>query len=1791
GLLGQFSQLSVNVLDAVESFEQLSLDNLWNSLFGNNKRAMQTNNASLICPDLTLTILSMIRTLIWDIKDVNNFTSYPVTLIQFLTHLYHNRKDFQSYCHSNADFVNNLSQVIISEEKKESGTFILTTHPAKKFVMDFIRLIIVDSLICASSLPQSRCQVVIFELFLEAFSNCKLAQTELLHYLMEHLSSLTEVLAQQHQFDSSSDQHQQSTSNNIILFASILTDKLWQDCYLRDAKEILDFELKLLMRLNLSNPQNNASPKSPLFNDLNLIYKSLNRTVLYLLSRPLETISDRMSMLEVLQKIHSARQLILISVCNNDSNFFVCMTYCLLQLIDEEKISLSGRSRTTWHIPSDINDDSGSQADEGALLIASVARKIWDEIYLSKKNCLEDTLKISLAPSTPAFGITSITPDLSQLRDTLYELTLKVWVNYIESEQNRQRRGRISTYLSLDSPSSSSPTALISEKFSNINKLTKVVGGGAGLVSKIVGGTTGAVSGAISTAVGGSLKKDVFKGSDQMMKNSIPIWNLMPFTEVELWTLTHISIITDLVELQLKQKYQGDTHLLKYVYDDWIVTEHELLIREKAVWGPDYGSVQYDKWKLDMTEGPNRMRKKLVRNDLFYTHYPYRPEMDSTDAKPLKYKLPISLDSKEYYKRFRPENHGLIERDLTLDFGVSDEEPLVTAINICNDRESSFEGIKTSSLLPTKSPSTEQEDTDSSGFVDMGSEVMGPGSEGSSNNDVNEWEQIETQTVLRLLEEGEKITHMFRCARILGLDVYEGLLLFGKEHFYLIDGFTLLKTREIRDIDSLPANMHDPIVPTTSPRGSNAKRTTKKVCTKFAFEDIKEVHKRRYLLQPIALEVFSMDGRNSLLVFPRKLRNKVYSRFLSVAAYITDNAQDSLAGQKRNANVESGTGILSSLIGETSVTQRWVRGEISNFQYLMHLNTLAGRSYNDLMQYPVFPWILADYTSSELDLSNPLTFRDLSRPMGAQTFDRLDQFKKRFKEWDDPHGETPPYHYGTFYSSAMIVASYLVRMEPFTQHFLRLQGGHFDLADRMFHCVGDAWLSAAKNNMADVKELIPEFFYLPEFLVNYNRFDLGVKQSGVRLNDVVLPPWAKNDPKEFIRVHRAALECDYVSAHLHEWIDLIFGCKQQGPAAVEATNVFHHLFYEGNVDIYTIEDPLKKNATIGFINNFGQIPKQLFKKPHPCKKVLSSSNAPMTPIIPAVGLNSVLISGSSNHEKIFIHYLDSLRPSMHPVKELRGAVGQIIHQEKTLLAVEQNKVLIPPQYNRYVAWGFADHSLRIGPYESERALYIFESELIPPNGEILCGTVPNSRLVITAGTSSVISVWRIKAKNNSLQLMQNLYGHTEAITCLTSSAVYGIIVSGSRDKTCIVWDLNRLLFVRQLGGGSESNLAHPAPISAVAINDLSGDIATCASTWLFVWSINGDLIASVNTVVVVPTLVPNSAQNTAFFNANSVQILCVAFSLYNEWDQNNVIMTGSSDGVVRMWCLDFVQVPVVERSTTAQSSASSSPCTEEVSVKDHLSAAPSKDEIVRRMNVDEKPNEEWVEIEKTVENKESSLAVPQIPHSKSITSDFFVVTPPSDSLDQKLDDASVAASNRKKDSKLELPKIRTSKSDTSLVDSFIVVDANKNLKSSSILKPGFQWKCQLTFRSKLTMHTAFERKDNVEPAAVTALSVSKDNKTVFVGDARGRVFSWSVSEGMGRSDHWVKDDLVECCTKCEVKFTFSERRHHCRNCGHVFCGRCSKYESPIVRLKVYKPVRVCQQCNLFLQKQSQEQSP
>lgn len=65
----------------------------------------------------------------------------------------------------------------------------------------------------------------------------------------------------------------------------------------------------------------------------------------------------------------------------------------------------------------------------------------------------------------------------------------------------------------------------------------------------------------------------------------------------------------------------------------------------------------------------------------------------------------------------------------------------------------------------------------------------------------------------------------------------------------------------------------------------------------------------------------------------------------------------------------------------------------------------------------------------------------------------------------------------------------------------------------------------------------------------YTRVLVWLDQVG----DVQLPPWASS-PAAFVQKNREALESEHVSAHLHEWINLIFGYKQQGDEAIKANN-------------------------------------------------------------------------------------------------------------------------------------------------------------------------------------------------------------------------------------------------------------------------------------------------------------------------------------------------------------------------------------------------------------------------------------------------------------------------------------------------------------------------------------------------------------------------------------------------------------------------------------------------------------
>ena len=359
---------------------------------------------------------------------------------------------------------------------------------------------------------------------------------------------------------------------------------------------------------------------------------------------------------------------------------------------------------------------------------------------------------------------------------------------------------------------------------------------------------------------------------------------------------------------------------------------------------------------------------------------------------------------------------------------------------------------------------------------------------------------------------------------------------------------------------------------------------------RWSLRGVQRVLLRRHRMLESGAEVFMRgdSSRSVLLRFedvsmPRKSCRVVRDRVVrAILALLSKPARD--RSQQPRSNIRS-------LV--EPATNAWRVGAISNFDYLMELNMLAGRSFHDLCQYPVFPWILSDYRSEVIDLEDNRIYRDLRKPMGALDEKRLAQYIERYETFDDP--AVPKFMYGSHYSTAAgVVMHFLVRIEPFRTLHVDLHDKRYDVPDRLFTSVSQAWDSASSSeDLGEVKELTPEFYYLAAAFQNRGKLELGKSQNGVSVGDVDLPPWAKGDAHKFVRIMREALESPLASANLHYWINLIFGFQQRGEQAVKANNVFYYLTYPGSVDLETIDDPGMRKALEHQIAYFGQCPEQL----------------------------------------------------------------------------------------------------------------------------------------------------------------------------------------------------------------------------------------------------------------------------------------------------------------------------------------------------------------------------------------------------------------------------------------------------------------------------------------------------------------------------------------------------------------------------------------------------------------------
>ncbi|XP_077360670.1 neurobeachin a isoform X2 [Festucalex cinctus] len=792
-------------------------------------------------------------------------------------------------------------------------------------------------------------------------------------------------------------------------------------------------------------------------------------------------------------------------------------------------------------------------------------------------------------------------------------------------------------------------------------------------------------------------------------------------------------------------------------------------------------------------------------------------------------------------------------------------------------------------------------------------------------------------------EEGVKSKKTFRSQSVVAQNPEAELMLEGDD-----DAVSLLQEKEIDNLAgpvvlSTPAQLVAPVVVA---RGTLSITTTEiyfevdeddpafkkadaKVLAyseglhgKWMFSEIRAVFSRRYLLHNTGLEVFMANRTSVMFNFPDQatVKRVVYSlpRVGVGTSYGLPQARRiSLATPRQ-------------LFKSSNMTQRWQRREISNFEYLMFLNTIAGRTYNDLNQYPVFPWVLTNYDSEELDLTLPGNFRDLSKPIGALNPKRAAFYAERYETWDDD--SAPPDHYATLYSTAHSTLMWMLRIEPFTTFFLNANDGKFDHADRTFSGIGRSWRNCQRDT-ADVTELIPEFYYLPEMFVNSNEYELGVRDDGLPVCDVELPVWAKK-PEDFVRINRMALESEFVSCQLHQWIDLIFGYKQRGPEAVRALNVFNFLAYEGAVNL-DILDAAQREVMEAQIQACGQIPSQLLIEPHPPRSsAMHLCFLPQSPLMfkDQMQQDVIMVLKFPSNSPV-THVAANTLPHLsipaavtvtcsrlfavnrwHNTVGLRGAPGYSLEQAHHLPIEMDPLIANNSGTNKRQITDLVDQSIQINTH-----CFVVTAD----NRYILvCGFWDKSFRVYSTETG---------------KLTQIVFGHWDVVTCLARSESYiggdCYIVSGSRDATLLLWYWSGR---HHIIGDNPNNSDYPAPRAVLTGHDHEVVcVSVCAELGLvisgakegpcLVHTITGDLLRALEgpELCQQPRLISVSSEGHCIiyyergrfcnFSINGkllaqMEVNDSTRAILLSSDGQNLV-TGGDNGVVEVWqACDFKQL-------------------------------------------------------------------------------------------------------------------------------------------------------------------------------------------------------------------------------------------------------------------------------------------
>ena len=348
----------------------------------------------------------------------------------------------------------------------------------------------------------------------------------------------------------------------------------------------------------------------------------------------------------------------------------------------------------------------------------------------------------------------------------------------------------------------------------------------------------------------------------------------------------------------------------------------------------------------------------------------------------------------------------------------------------------------------------------------------------------------------------------------------------------------------------------------------------------LGLKNIRMLLYKRYYYRKSAIEIFT-ENKSYLFNF---VKQEDFIKFSSIIESFLEGSE-TLSKSKKEQIYYMPININSNKIGYLKTNKKCTKNDflefISNngdindmcfFDIVMFCNLVANRTFLDLNQYPVFP-VLFFYDKSKKTLERNLKLHIGFQALTEEGKRRCELTKSNYndnkkareneEEEEEEEEKEDIYYFNTHYSNIVYTNNYLIRLFPYSFGAIEIQGNYFDDPNRLFFSI-EKLLFNISGQISDLRELIPEFYYLPEMYVNLNNLNFLSLQNGNKVDDVIIPDNiiqeeistnnqktnTQNEKKNnlfriFLFIQKMKNYLENTKDNLSYWLNLIFGTQQK----------------------------------------------------------------------------------------------------------------------------------------------------------------------------------------------------------------------------------------------------------------------------------------------------------------------------------------------------------------------------------------------------------------------------------------------------------------------------------------------------------------------------------------------------------------------------------------------------------------------------------------------------------------------